>query len=95
MFFKRKNPTESISDINIEEVARTTLYNRQSGGWSYRDGVIEEAVRRARNTKTKDELIDAIQSVFEEYELLRFAASPCGSFMSAFEHLGVLGCEAA
>lgn len=93
--FRRKKPTTSTKHLNAEEVARITLYHRQANGWGYRDGVIDEAVRRAHGKNTVDEFIDAIESAFVEYQLIRWFTLPSPSFVAAFTHLGVLGCEAA
>lgn len=52
--------------LNIREIAETVLRNSKE---KFRDGVIEEAVRRASGLKNEENIIDAVCSAFSAYRI--------------------------
>ena len=54
--------------INVHEIVMTTLRNRESR-FVYRDGVVDEAMRRAALAVGNDAIIDAIGSAFKDFEI--------------------------
>jgi hypothetical protein len=65
--FRRKRPKQA-ADINLREIAEVVLRNREAR-FVYREGVVDEAVRRASVAEGHEAICDAIEVAFMDYEL--------------------------
>ncbi len=59
----------TIAETTLQTIAECTLRHREGLREKYRDGVIEEAVRRATGLKDQRNIIDAIVSAFDAYRV--------------------------
>lgn len=59
----------AVRERHLREICECTLRHRESSGWIYRNGVVDEAVRRATGAKGDEALINAIEAAFVEYEI--------------------------
>jgi hypothetical protein len=68
MFWKPSD--QNLKELYLRELCEITLREREKA-WMYRDGVVEEAIRRASGAKSQKAIIDAVESAFIDYELGR------------------------
>lgn len=64
--FLFRNKSKPIAP-NLREIAETTL-RAMEHRYVYREGVVDEAVRRAAAVQGKEAIIDAIESAFHDYQ---------------------------